>query len=154
VPGVRVRFDGWALTAALAVGISGDDLSTPDFDPHDAYPDWEAIISISHSRPVASADTDGDGIPDYRDACVELPEDLDGFEDDDGCADPDNDNDGIPDAFDLAPNKPEDFDGFEDDDGIPDLDNDGDGIIDDRDMCPDEREDFDGFEDEDGCPDL
>ncbi len=154
VPGVRVRFDGWALTAALAVGISGDDLSTPDFDPHDAYPDWEAIISISHSRPVASADTDGDGIPDYRDACVELPEDLDGFEDEDGCPDPDNDGDGIPDALDLAPNKPEDFDGFEDDDGIPDLDNDGDGIIDDRDMCPDEREDFDGFEDEDGCPDL
>ncbi len=153
-PGVRIRFNGWALTAALAVGISGDDLSTPDFDPHDAYPDWEATISISHSRPIASADTDGDGIPDYRDACVEQPEDLDGFEDEDGCPDPDNDGDGIPDVFDLAPNMPEDFDGFEDEDGVPDLDNDGDGIIDERDMCPDEREDFDGFEDEDGCPDL
>jgi hypothetical protein len=153
-PGVRIRFDGWALTAGLAVGISGNDRSTLDFDPHDAYPDWEATVSISHSWPIASADTDGDGIPDFRDRCVDLPEDFDGFEDEDGCPDPDNDGDGIPDVFDLAPNMPEDFDGFEDEDGIPDLDNDGDGIIDERDMCPDEREDFDGFEDEDGCPDL
>jgi hypothetical protein len=50
------------------------------------------------------ADADGDGVPDDRDACPPLPEDLDGYEDDDGCPDPDNDNDLIPDADDLCPN--------------------------------------------------
>ncbi|MEO0811253.1 MAG: OmpA family protein [Myxococcota bacterium] len=48
------------------------------------------------------------------------PEDLDGYLDDDGCADPDNDGDGVPDTVDGAPLLAEDFDGFQDDDGIPD----------------------------------
>ncbi len=153
-PGLRLRFgDGWSVTAAVSVSISGDDAATPEFDPHEAWPDWVATVSIAHAWPVASEDTDGDGIPDYRDECPGHPEDRDGFEDDDGCPDPDNDGDGIPDGVDLAPLVPEDFDGFEDGDGVPDLDNDRDGIIDERDMCPDEPEDLDGFEDEDGCPD-
>lgn len=50
-------------------------------------------------------DLDDDGIPDSRDACPLLPEDLDGFEDADGCEDPDNDNDFVPDADDLCPNE-------------------------------------------------
>jgi hypothetical protein len=33
------------------------------------------------------ADRDGDGIPDGRDLCPEMPEDHDGVEDDDGCPD-------------------------------------------------------------------
>ncbi len=153
-PGVRVAFGGgWSATAAFTVGISGNDRATEDFDPHGAYPDWEVTAAIGYAWPVFAADTDGDGIPDFRDRCPTEPEDLDGFEDDDGCPDPDNDGDGIPDEFDGAPNLPEDFDGFEDADGVPDLDNDGDGIVDERDMCPDEKEDLDGFEDEDGCPD-
>ena len=45
-------------------------------------------------------DTDGDGIPDIRDLCPTLPEDKDGFQDEDGCPDLDNDGDGIPDAND------------------------------------------------------
>ena len=135
------------------MGASGDDRDTPGFDPHEAYPDWDVTIMVGYAWPVFAADTDGDGIPDYRDACRMRSEDLDGYEDDDGCPDPDNDGDGIPDASDLAPDLGEDLDGFQDDDGVPDLDNDGDGIIDSRDMCPDEREDLDGFEDEDGCPD-
>ncbi len=100
-----------------------------------------------------TADTDGDGIPDRLDQCPILPEDHDGFEDEDGCPDPDNDGDGILDAEDRCPNEAEDMDGFEDEDGCPDPDNDGDGIPDDRDRCPNEAEDPDGFEDEDGCPD-
>ena len=51
-------------------------------------------------------DTDGDGIPDTLDKCPNEPEDMDGFEDQDGCPDLDNDQDGIPDVADLCPNEP------------------------------------------------
>lgn len=100
-----------------------------------------------------SMDRDGDGIPNKYDACPNVPEDIDGFEDHDGCPDPDNDGDGILDIYDACPNDPEDFDGFEDEDGCPDLDNDGDGIPDLQDACPNDPEDFDGWMDHDGCPD-
>ena len=153
-PGIRARFGGWSATLGFTVGVSGNDRATPEFDPHEAYPDWEVTVSIGYGWPVLAADTDHDGIPDFRDGCAALAEDFDGYEDADGCPDPDNDGDGIPDESDGAPEFPEDFDGFEDGDGAPDLDNDGDGIIDERDMCPNEREDLDGFEDEDGCPDT
>jgi OmpA family len=88
------------------------------------------------------------------DQCPNQPEDLDGFEDDDGCPDVDNDKDGIPDSLDQCPNVPEDRDGFADIDGCPDFDNDRDGIADTLDKCPNEPEDIDGFEDADGCPDY
>jgi hypothetical protein len=154
MPGVRVRFgSGWSATGGLSISISGDDRDTPGFDPHNAYPDWDATLMVAYAWPVFAADTDGDGIPDFRDGCPKLAEDMDGFLDDDGCPDPDNDADGIPDGFDGRPLLMEDYDGFEDEDGVPDLDNDGDGIVDERDMCPDEAEDLDGFEDGDGCPD-
>jgi hypothetical protein len=52
----------------------------------------------------ADVDSDGDGIPDDVDQCPPLPEDKDGFQDEDGCPDPDNDNDLVPDADDLCPN--------------------------------------------------
>jgi outer membrane protein OmpA-like peptidoglycan-associated protein len=99
-------------------------------------------------------DTDGDGFRDDIDSCPEEPEDVDGFEDEDGCPDTDNDDDGILDADDQCPDKAEDKDGWKDEDGCPedDDDTDGDGILDTDDQCPEEAEDFDGFEDEDGCP--
>ena len=152
-PGVRWRFGSWAATAAFSVGISGNDRSTPEFDPHGAYPDWMLTASVSWGWPAFAADTDGDGTEDFRDACPSVPEDPDGHLDGDGCPDPDDDGDGVPDELDLDPASPEDVDGFEDEDGVPDFDNDGDGIIDSRDMCPDEGEDLDAFEDGDGCPD-
>ncbi len=65
-------------------------------------------------------DRDGDGIPDDVDACPSVPEDFDGFEDDDGCPEGDNDGDGIPDAQYRCPNEPETFNGIQDDDGCPD----------------------------------
>jgi outer membrane protein OmpA-like peptidoglycan-associated protein len=101
----------------------------------------------------APGDLDGDGIPDNVDKCPRVPEDLDGFQDADGCPDDDNDQDGITDKLDKCPNEPEDRDGFEDADGCPDPDNDKDGILDKDDKCPNEPEDKDGFEDADGCPD-
>jgi OmpA-OmpF porin, OOP family len=104
--------------------------------------------------PPRDGDRDGDGILDSVDKCPLDPEDVDGFEDDDGCPDPDNDKDGIVDGRDKCPLEPEDKDGFEDDDGCPDPDNDQDGISDAVDKCPIEPEDKDGFEDEDGCPDC
>jgi OOP family OmpA-OmpF porin len=104
--------------------------------------------------PSGPGDLDGDGILDNVDKCPRVPEDLDGFEDSDGCPEDDNDKDGIADKIDACPNDPEDRDNFEDDDGCPDLDNDKDGIADKIDACPNDPEDKDGFEDDDGCPDL
>jgi OOP family OmpA-OmpF porin len=104
--------------------------------------------------PPAPGDQDGDGIKDDVDECPTVPEDKDGYLDDDGCPEPDNDADGINDPIDGCPDIAEDKDGFEDDDGCPDVDNDGDGLADKIDGCPDVAEDKDGFEDDDGCPDC
>jgi len=67
-----------------------------------------------------SADRDGDGIVDSDDECPDDPEDLDEFEDADGCPDLDNDGDQILDPDDLCPNDPENYNDFKDDDGCPD----------------------------------
>ncbi len=97
-------------------------------------------------------DRDGDGIKNKVDQCPDEPEDIDKYQDEDGCPDNDNDMDGVPDGYDSCPLEPEDKDGFADDDGCPDEDMDKDGIADEVDGCPEEPEDKDGFEDEDGCP--
>jgi OmpA-OmpF porin, OOP family len=118
-------------------------------------PDLRAFIGIVFEPNVG--DRDGDGIKDDLDRCPDAPEDLDGWQDDDGCPDPDNDRDEIPDIDDRCPDLPEDRDGFQDEDGCPDgdaNDRDGDRIPDNLDKCPDEPEDIDGFQDEDGCLDL
>jgi len=98
-------------------------------------------------------DADGDGVMDDADQCADQKEDLDGFEDSDGCPDPDNDGDTIADASDKCPIIAEDPDGFEDTDGCPEEDNDKDGIVDASDRCPTEAETKNGFKDQDGCPD-
>jgi outer membrane protein OmpA-like peptidoglycan-associated protein len=100
-----------------------------------------------------AVDPDGDGIYGSVDLCADLPEDFDGWKDDDGCPDNDNDTDGLSDIRDMCPMDAEDVDGFEDLDGCPDVDNDWDSIPDELDDCPDEPEIFDGRLDEDGCPD-
>lgn len=117
-------------------------------------PGYSASFQIAWQGFPLDRDTDHDGIPDGKDLCPTVPEDRDGFQDEDGCPDPDNDNDGIPDKDDKCPYVPEDHDGFEDADGCPELDNDHDGIPDKDDKCPNDPEDKDGFEDKDGCPDL
>jgi outer membrane protein OmpA-like peptidoglycan-associated protein len=66
------------------------------------------------------ADRDADGIPDVDDACALVPEDMDGFEDDDGCPDLDNDDDGVVDARDQCPHEAEVVNGVDDTDGCPD----------------------------------
>ncbi len=102
-------------------------------------------------------DADGDGITDEHERadCVRLPEDVDGFEDEDGCPDPDNDGDLVPDDDDRCPDEASDFGRDEDEDGCNDpvVDTDQDGIEDRDDACPRAAEDWDEHEDEDGCPD-
>lgn len=103
--------------------------------------------------PPPPPDADHDGVPDAKDRCPTVPEDLDGEQDTDGCPDLDNDRDGVQDDVDLCPDAAEDRDGVDDKDGCPDPDNDQDGVVDGKDKCPRVAEDEDGFEDADGCPD-
>lgn len=103
---------------------------------------------------VESRDRDKDGLDDKEDQCPTAPEDVDGYQDSDGCPDPDNDLDAIADVADKCPMDPEDQDGFEDTDGCPEADNDKDGIPDVGDRCPLQPETKNNYKDEDGCPDI
>lgn len=119
--------------------------------PDYGAPDIRAFAAIGFYQ--RDDDRDDDGIKDADDDCPDVPEDKDGFEDEDGCPDPDNDKDGILDQDDQCPMDPEDIDRWQDSDGCPEDDNDGDGINDAADECPNDPEVKNGFEDEDGCPD-
>ena len=113
---------------------------------------YRAFLDVRYTyAPVA--DSDGDGVVDADDECEIFPEDVDGFQDEDGCPDPDNDGDGLLDGDDRCPDEAEDFDQFEDGDGCVDPDNDGDGVNDAVDECVLDPEDRDGYQDGDGCPD-
>ena len=69
---------------------------------------------------LANPDPDGDGLGDKQDKCPLAREDVDRFEDEDGCPDPDNDGDGVADAVDRCPMRPETVNGVKDEDGCPD----------------------------------
>ena len=125
-----------------------------DFRPEDANIYVLGVHVMFDNGSRVPSDRDHDGIIDRLDACPDVPEDKDDFQDEDGCPDLDHDGDGILDARDHCPNDAEDRDGFEDQDGCPDPDNDKDQIPDVRDKCPNDPEDYDGFQDEDGCPDT
>jgi len=102
-------------------------------------------------------DQDDDGVTDRgdKDMCPDIPEDIDGFEDDDGCPDWDNDGDGVPDNSDQCDGEKEDKDHFQDGDGCPDPDNDADGFADNDDACPDIKGiRFGDGHDDNGCPDT
>lgn len=147
-----MRLTGTDMTANASLTVGGGvglnpGLGTPDF----------RLFATAALRPKfdpSSLDRDRDGIPNRYDACINVPEDIDNFEDEDGCPDEDNDKDGILDPVDSCRDQPEDFDGFQDTDGCPDLDNDNDGVMDGSDRCVDVPEDPDGFQDFDGCPDI
>jgi MYXO-CTERM domain-containing protein len=127
-------------------------------------PELRGFVGLAWSpaaRPIASADDDPraltdddrDGVVKRDDRCPDQIEDMDRFEDGDGCPDRDDDRDGVDDRLDRCPRQPEDRDHFADDDGCPDSDNDGDHVRDVVDRCPLNAEDLDKFEDRDGCPD-
>jgi len=124
----------------------------------------QPIIAQYGALRVADVDTDGDGIFDLSDSCINQPETFNGFQDTDGCPDTlpvlDTDGDGILDDVDQCVALPETFNGFQDADGCPDvdpslicpqgqqrnpdgtcppvvlIDSDGDGVTDDIDLCP------------------
>lgn len=119
-------------------------------DKDDKCPSLPGPVSNQGCPIEAPKDRDGDGILDPSDKCIDQPEDIDAFQDEDGCPEPDNDNDGILDKADKCPNEA----GPMQNEGCPILDKDGDGLNDNVDKCPNEPEDKDGFQDDDGCPDL
>ena len=98
------------------------DLRTPRFMPRpDASGHMVQPVATGLVRSDAARDgRDHDGVPDADDLCPSEDEDMDGFEDSDGCPDPDNDRDRILDVDDQCPNDPETYNGFEDSDGCPD----------------------------------
>lgn len=123
-------------------------LEEPGIEREAGCPAQAVAQPLPSPSPVRnSADADNDTIADALDRCPYLSEDLDRFQDDDGCPDPDDDLDLVADAYDGDPRHPEDWDGRNDDDGIPDLDDDRDGVADLEDACPLEAGDGD-----DGCP--
>lgn len=69
---------------------------------------------------VAPPDPDSDGLPSDVDACPCMAEDVDGFDDADGCPELDNDQDGIHDACDACPNEPESYRNADTREGCPD----------------------------------
>ncbi|MEQ1570774.1 MAG: OmpA family protein, partial [Myxococcota bacterium] len=100
--------------------------------------------------PMGPRDADEDGLADDVDTCIDQAEDIDEFEDADGCPDPDNDGDGVLDAADACKGEAEDKDSFEDENGCPDPDNDGDTVLDADDACRDVK----GTVATKGCPDA
>jgi outer membrane protein OmpA-like peptidoglycan-associated protein len=100
----------WELSGGIGLGVLAGY----------GVPTMRAFVGVRY-RPT-SHDSDGDGIPDSKDRCPSEREDVDGYDDFDGCPeeDPDTDRDGIADGSDLCPDAKETINGFEDDDGCPD----------------------------------
>jgi outer membrane protein OmpA-like peptidoglycan-associated protein len=65
----------WVVRGGAGTGLSSG-IGSPKF---------RALVSVSYEPPREDVDTDGDGILDKDDACVDTPEDLDGVADTDGC---------------------------------------------------------------------
>ncbi|HKY34880.1 MAG TPA: OmpA family protein [Polyangiaceae bacterium] len=132
------------IELAGAVGLAQTDkeevpLEALPFVRHDLNEEWEVMggfgvgVLAGYGVPTfrvfvgvryqpTSHDADGDGIADSRDKCPNEREDVDNYEDHDGCPeeDPDTDQDGIPDHQDRCPDAKETINGSEDDDGCPD----------------------------------
>lgn len=103
-------------------------------DSQRAYYFVDGVSLVLHPEP----DTDGDGVIDKLDKCVNVP----GLATLNGC--PDKDGDGVTDAMDACPDK----NGPADKQGCPDTD--GDGVTDNIDRCPNEK----GVASMKGCPEI
>ena len=106
------------LATRLAAGMlfigachGADDIDTRPVAPPVVValaPPARTIVRIPPALPRLEAeiepDTDENGILDVDDRCPDTPEDVDGFEDTDGCPDPDIDRDPVVlDAVDHCP---------------------------------------------------
>jgi len=152
--GQRVRLDRranfrWELRADQDFDdndiIEGQDITRAQF-----------MISVNWGLGRADRDSDGDGVPDRRDACPDTPGCA--TVDERGCPS-DSDEDGVYDGYDKCPGTPRCA--TVDEQGCP-SDSDGDGVYDGCDKCPgtprcatvDERgcpSDSDGDGVHDGC---
>jgi outer membrane protein OmpA-like peptidoglycan-associated protein len=136
--GAKVVTDsGFSIMAGAGGGIVGG-IGAPEF---------RTFLGLRYA--FMETDADQDGVRDVEDQCPDEREDIDGYEDADGCPDPDNDDDGVPDLEDECPQAA----GAAENDGCPELeervgDSDGDGVPDPIDECPQEQ----GTRDNVGCP--
>jgi OOP family OmpA-OmpF porin len=129
------------LNLALEFGYRppfSDYLDGVEFSGDPENNDWYAFggVSVGYNFSIGK-DTDGDGVIDAKDRCVDIP----GLAALDGC--PDRDGDGVADRRDACP----DLAGPIDLNGCPDTD--GDGIVDPKDDCPQ----IAGGVKMNGCPD-
>jgi OmpA-OmpF porin, OOP family len=106
--GVRLNVGDFVIALGGALGLT-DGVGTPD---------GRLLLGVYGVLP--RKDQDGDGIDDSDDACAYLAEDLDGWQDDDGCPDPDNDGDLVPDLDDKCPAAAAEEGRDEDEDGCTD----------------------------------
>lgn len=153
--GVELRFGDLVLSGGAGIAaVRG--VGSPDLRGYFGVA-WTPLPAPD--EPEVIEDTDKDGLLDNIDKCRDFAEDMDGYQDGDGCPDPDDDFDGVPDIADKCPQAAEDYAGPED--GCPTADEpppvnpdpDDDKILGENDKCPDLAEDVDQFEDADGCPD-
>ncbi len=96
--GLRYRFRDLTITAGGGSGVLRGAGS----------PVGRAFIGVGWAP--YRVDNDGDGVGDNVDRCPAEAEDVDGYEDDDGCPELDNDGDGVNDTTDRCPDQPEDRD--------------------------------------------
>lgn len=150
--GVRARVWGpLSLRLDVQGGVSmGEE---PADSPIHVWPVGLAALGLD-VRWQPPPDRDRDGVGDKDDRCPDSLEDLDYFDDKDGCLDPDDDNDRILDVNDQCKGQAEDLDGYKDADGCLDHNDDGDAYPDVDDRCPRDAESENAWEDGDGCPDA
>ncbi|ULQ45627.1 OmpA family protein [Flagellatimonas centrodinii] len=101
-------------------------------DFYDGVYNLGLVIPLGHTPPPdpETIDTDGDGVPDYRDQC---PDSAPGSQVNETGCELDTDGDGVPDGQDQCPDTPA---GAQvNSSGCP-IDSDGDGLPDDIDECP------------------
>jgi OmpA-OmpF porin, OOP family len=135
----------WALSGAVDLRVDARHLIVPDRTINGATSDFELTAGVSYrfgakpavaravvvvAPPPAPApivesappalDRDQDTIADAADKCPTEPEDVDNFQDSDGCPELDNDGDGVSDGDDTCPADAETKNGFKDADGCPD----------------------------------
>jgi len=145
---VTAFLGGTVGRGALTIGLDGGGGGA--FPRAYGSPQVRGAIAVRGTLDLGLRDADGDGVRDGDDRCIREAENVNGFDDADGCPESDRDGDGVPDERDACPEAAVDEAGR---DGCPAelVDRDRDGIPDLRDGCPEEPEDTDGFDDEDGC---